>query len=111
MGASIVRVAGFEKASDPGPTVRVFLVEAFYTNANGMAVGIVHPYDSSDASLWTVNASHTMSLTLSDGVRRSLALHACDEGGQMSSPIHITHSANGKLHVLGRAYMCPAISG
>lgn len=111
VGASIVRVAGFEEGNEPGPTVRFFLVEAFYTNANRMAVGVVHPYASSDASLWTLDASQTMLLTLSDGVRRSLALHVCDEYCQMSSPIHTTHSANGKWPVLGRADMYPTISG
>lgn len=110
-GLSMVPVTPSEEGCAHGSTVRFFFVLAFYTNANGSAVGIVHPYVPADAGLWARDSRRAMSLTFVDGVRRSLALHACDRACHVSPPTHISHSASNQWHLLGRADLYPAISG
>jgi len=110
-GIWMVPVASPEEAAEHGAAVRFFRTNAFYASVSGHAIALVHPFLRSDADLWTVDVSRTLSLTLSSCVRRSLALHACEGDCDMASASTIQHGAAGEWHLFGRASLYPAVSG
>jgi len=78
----------------------------------GLWTGAVKDWRVEDgANAWQIEASRTLSLTLSRTVRRSLALHACEGDCRVASAARIEHRSRGQWHVLGRASLYPAISG
>jgi len=107
----MVPVATAKEAVEPGAAVRFFETTALYASACGQAVALMHPFLPVDNDLWTVNVDRTMSLTLSGGVRRSLALHACQGDCSVASSARIEHGAAQEWHLLGRASLYLAFSG
>ena len=106
----LIPVAVGDAARTHGSKVEFFRIRALFLSARGQPMAVLNPFRAIGAGVYVVEESRFLAVVFGSGVRRALAVHACQLQCPVTDSEQIEHTDENRWHVIARSDLYPAIS-